>query len=194
MTADPRTGGPLSPGDRAALLDLARRTVSGVAHGAPLVDPGVPPAALDRPGSAFVTLRVGGDLKGCVGMFEAQPSLWLMVHQMAEAAATRDPRFGRLEVQDLSGLSIEISVLSPPHPMAEVSEIEIGRHGLEVSRGYQRGVLLPQVAITHALSREEFLAETCRKAGLPPLAWQEGDTSIRLFEAEVFGDDDVYRT
>ncbi len=179
----------LPPSSRMALLDLAWRTVKSVAHGGPLEDPGVPPAALERPGAAFVTLRVGGDLKGCVGMFEAQPSLWLTVHQMAEAAATRDPRFGPVGVEDLDRLSIELSVLSPARPLAEVKEIEIGRHGLEVSRGYQRGVLLPQVAITHALDREEFLAETCRKAGLPAQAWQEPETSVRLFEAEVFGDD-----
>jgi uncharacterized protein (TIGR00296 family) len=80
-------------------------------------------------------------------------------------------------------------VLSPDTVIHRPEEIVIGRHGLDVRRGGSRGLLLPQVAVEHGLGREDFLAATCRKAGLPANAWHDGETEIRVFEAEVFGDE-----
>ena len=108
---------------------------------------------------------------------------------MAAAAATRDPRFPPIDVADLRQMTVEISVLTPDVVIHRPEEIEIGRHGLDVRRGGARGLLLPQVAVEHGLDREKFLAATCRKAGLPANAWHDADTEIRVFEADVFGDD-----
>ena len=85
-------------------------------------------------------------------------------------------------------MTVEISVLSPDVVIHRPEEIEIGRHGLDVRRDGARGLLLPQVAVEHGFDRENFLAATCRKAGLPANAWHDDETEIRVFEAEVFGD------
>src|SRR5262249_58523179 len=124
----------------------------------------------------------------CIGTFEPRTSLWRTVHEMAMAAATRDPRFEPVSPSELGALDIEVSVLSPPRRVHDPSDIEIGRHGLEVRRGSARGLLLPQVATDHSLDRESFLGETCRKAGLAADAWRQPGTEIHVFEADVFGD------
>jgi AmmeMemoRadiSam system protein A len=108
---------------------------------------------------------------------------------MASAAATRDPRFPPIDVTDLPAMTVEISVLSPDVIIHRREEIVVGRHGLDVRRGGARGLLLPQVAVEHGLDRDAFLAATCRKAGLPADAWHDDATEIRVFEAEVFGDE-----
>jgi uncharacterized protein len=178
----------LGPESRRALLALARLAVTRAVHGEPLDEPGAAPPGLDRPGAAFVTLRVAGQLKGCIGSFEPRPSLWQAVSEMAAAAATRDPRFPGLGRRDLAQLAVEISVLSPGQPLRGPADLEIGRHGIEVRRGTHRGLLLPQVATDHHLDRETFLIETCRKAGLPADAWRLPETEVNVFEADVFGD------
>jgi AmmeMemoRadiSam system protein A len=111
-----------------------------------------------------------------------------LANDMAEAAATRDPRFPPLTAGDLAALQIEMSVLSEPHRMVAPAELEIGRHGIEIRSGGAHGLLLPQVAVEHGLTRERFLDETCRKAGLPRGAWRDPATEVYLFEAEVFSE------
>jgi AmmeMemoRadiSam system protein A len=180
---------PLTPDQRRALVELARRAVQRAVHGNDAEETGATPAGLSRPGAAFVTLRVAGALKGCIGSFDARASLWSTVQEMATAAATRDPRFSPVAPEDLVKLGVEVSVLSPSVRVKGPAEIEIGRHGLEVRRGVARGLLLPQVATDHQLDRETFLRETCRKAGLAADAWRDAGTEIHVFEAEVFGDD-----
>jgi AmmeMemoRadiSam system protein A len=179
---------PLTGPQREALLGLARRAAARAARGEADQGPGAAPDGLDRPGAAFVTLRVDGALRGCVGTFEGRDGLWETVHEMAIAAATRDPRFPRLGTADLDTLGVDISVLAPARRVGDPKEIEIGRHGVEIRRGGRRGLLLPQVATDHGLDRETFLAETCRKAGLPAKAWREKETEVWCFEAQVFGD------
>jgi AmmeMemoRadiSam system protein A len=151
-------------------------------------DDGPDSPALAAPGAAFVTLHVGGELRGCIGTSERRRSLWSVVGEMAGAAATRDPRFPPIDATDLREMTVEISVLSPDTVIHRPEEIEIGRHGRDVRRAGARGLLLPQVAVEHELDREKFLAATCRKAGLAADAWQDGGTELRVFEAEVFGD------
>jgi AmmeMemoRadiSam system protein A len=187
-TPDETPGQPLDNRSRRALLDLARKAAARASRGDPPGDPGPAPPGLDRAAPVFVTLRVSGELQGCIGTCEARASLWEAVHDMAAAAASRDPRFSPLAAGDLERLGVEISVLSPARRVTSPSEIEIGRHGLEVRRGPRRGLLLPQVATDHHLDRESFLGETCRKAGLPAHAWRDPETEIHVFEAEVFGD------
>jgi AmmeMemoRadiSam system protein A len=178
----------LTDHQREALLALARDTAKRAAAGDRVDGPGPAPEGLKAPGAAFVTVRVGGELRGCIGTFEPRDPLWDTVHEMATAAATRDPRFPPLAARDLPGLTVDVSVLAPPRRIRDSAEIELGKHGLEIRRGPRRGLLLPQVATDHDLDRETFLAETCRKAGLPAGAWREADTEIWAFEAEVFGD------
>jgi AmmeMemoRadiSam system protein A len=178
----------LDAAQRSALLTLARRTVERAARGERADDAGPAPAGLDAPGAAFVTVRVDGELRGCIGNFEPRGTIWGVVHEMAVAASTRDPRFDRIADDELAGLSVDISVLAPARRIHGPADIELGRDGLEVRRGHRRGLLLPQVATDHGLDRETFLAETCRTAGLPPDAWREPDTELWAFEAEVFGD------
>lgn len=178
----------LTSAQRQALLALARDTAAHVARGEGAQAPGPAPDGLERPGAAFVTLRVSGELRGCIGSFEPTSPLWDTVREMAAAAATRDPRFSPLAERELPALGVDISVLAPPRRVRDVAAIELGRHGLEVRRGRRRGVLLPQVATDHGLDRETFLAEVCRKAGLPTDSWRDPHTEIWAVEAEVFGD------
>jgi AmmeMemoRadiSam system protein A len=176
----------LDPSQREALLSLARAAAARAARGEPEEAPGPAPVGLARPAAAFVTLHVRGELRGCIGTFEARDALWDTVAEMAVAAATRDPRFAPLEARDLPELAVEISVLGPPRRVTAPTQIEIGRHGVEIRRGLRRGLLLPQVATDQDFNRERFLAETCRKAGLPADSWRDRETEIWIFEAEVF--------
>lgn len=184
---------PLTPEERHELLRLARESVTAAVEGGP------PPAArlltpaLAAPGGAFVTLHRNGKLRGCIGSVVARTPLWQTVVDMAEAAATRDPRFPPVTREELPEIDIEISRLTPPVAVRP-EDVVPGRHGLLIVRGSFRGLLLPQVARRYGWSREEFLAETCMKAALPPDAWQRPGTEIYAFEAEVFGespDDDL---
>ncbi len=189
------TGAPVSAGERPALGDDARRELLRIARATlreylttGFMPPGAPHrASLLQPRGAFVTIHVGGELRGCIGRVDADTPLYLAVEQLAVAAATRDPRFDPLRAEELPETRVEISILSPLRS-GKPEEVEIGRHGLVVTRGVRRGLLLPQVAVEHGLSRDQFLDETCAKAGLPPGAWQQAGTILQLFTAEVFGE------
>jgi hypothetical protein len=178
---------PLSPTDRAALLGIARGAV--LAHLGLAPAPALPaagPLAAER--GAFVTLHVGGELRGCIGTFRPQSSLAATVARMAVAAASEDPRFRAVAPADVAELRVAVSALAPPHRIADPRALEIGRQGLVVRRGLHRGTLLPKVAVEHGWGAEEFLKHTCLKAGLPPRAWEEPDVEIEAFEAEEFGE------
>ena len=144
-------------------------------------------AVTDRAG-AFVSLYVEDDLRGCIGYLERDLPLVQVIERCAVSAAVSDPRFPSLSAPEWSRTTIEISVLGPIEPVAEITEIEIGRHGLVAEQGQRRGLLLPQVATEWGWSREEFIQHTCRKAGLAKDAWQHGAATLYKFEAEVFGE------
>ena len=137
---------------------------------------------------AFVTLKKRGHLRGCIGYIKAVKPLWETVQEMAMAAAFHDPRFPSLKPEELKDLSFEISVLSPLKRINDINEIEVGKYGLYIVRGYNSGLLLPQVAVEYNWDRETFLSETCYKAGLPPQAWMDKETEIYVFSADYFGD------
>lgn len=141
-----------------------------------------------KPGGAFVTLREGKNLRGCIGNFESLTPLYLTVQKMAILAATQDPRFFAVNERELPEIEIEISVISPRRGIERLSEIEVGKHGLSIEKEECRGVLLPQVASDNHWNREEFLSHTCLKAGLPPDAWEQGGLKIEVFTAEVFSE------
>lgn len=179
----------LTPGDRAALVELARATLAAHLGGRPLPRvPEVAGAALER--GAFVTLTEGGELRGCLGHVAADRALGEVVREMTVAAAREDPRFAPVIPDELPALALEISVLSKPVPLAcpvDPAAVIVGRDGLMVRRGRQSGLLLPQVATGYDWDAEAFLAATCRKAGLPPEAWREPGTDVFTFQADVFG-------
>jgi uncharacterized protein len=177
----------LSPDDKQQLLQAARRTLEEFlsTHRTPSIEAASP--RLIEPRGAFVTLHRGHKLRGCIGTFEAAGPLIDTVQRMAVAAATSDPRFPSVTREELEEIHLEISALTPLRS-ASADEVEVGVHGIYITRGFYRGVLLPQVATEHHWDRETFLDHTCIKAGLPPAAWREPDTKIELFSAEVFGE------
>ncbi len=178
----------LSEQDKKRLLRLARETVEAVARG---LNPPVPESLSDyEPFGVFVTIkRKTGELRGCIGTFRQAP-LEVMVQESALSAAFQDPRFPPVTAEELDDLTYEISILSPLEPVSSVDEIEVGRHGLVVERGWHRGLLLPQVATEWHWDRETFLEQTCLKAGLPPDCYRDPATRVYRFEALVFGEEE----
>jgi len=177
----------LDAAQRETLLGIARRALEGyVRAGKVPLEEGAQ-GKLAAPGAAFVTLTKNGRLRGCIGYTEAVAPLFKVVQECAVAAATEDPRFPPVSPMELPSLRVEISVLTPLVPIRP-EEVEIGRHGLMVSQGRMRGLLLPQVPVEWGWDRETFLDQTCVKAGLPPSAWRHGAT-LRAFTAEVFGEE-----
>ncbi len=173
----------LSDSDREALLRVARDAVhSAVARTA---FPQIPNSAVfSEICGVFVTLHVAGLLRGCIGVVQPREPLSRTVPDCAASAALNDPRFPPLQLADLPDLDVEISLLSSATPIPPDS-IQVGLHGLLIDRDGHRGLLLPQVATEHHLDRERFLAETCRKAGLPPDAWRDPRTRILAFTCEL---------
>ncbi|MFQ6130784.1 MAG: AmmeMemoRadiSam system protein A [Armatimonadota bacterium] len=177
----------LTDEQRATLLSLARQSLEAAARGAPLPQPTIDDEALTRPSGGFVTLKVQERLRGCIGLIEPLKPLYQTVIDMARSAALEDPRFPPVEPEEVPQIRIEISVLSPPEPVEDAAaEIEVGRHGLIVRKGPYSGLLLPQVPVEWNWDRDEFLAQTCTKAGLPRDAWREPGTEVQRFSAEVF--------
>jgi AmmeMemoRadiSam system protein A len=177
----------LSDGDRLALLALARKAILETVSSSNFPDVSLVTGRLAEPQAAFVTLRWDGKLRGCIGQPDAAHGLAETVVQCAITAALRDPRFGPLRTEEIDALEIEISVISELRPVRP-EEIELGTHGIAVTGGGKRGLLLPQVALERNWSVTQFLEATCRKAGLQANAWREPDTKLLAFTAEVFSD------
>jgi AmmeMemoRadiSam system protein A len=144
-------------------------------------------AALQKKCGVFVTLKnkKNGELRGCIGYIDGVKPLREAVRDCSVEAATRDQRFAPLRSGEDQTVQIEISVLTPPRKIATIGDITIGKHGLIISQGMHRGVLLPQVSVEWGWNRADFLAAVCRKAGLPEGAWQEG-AELYIFSAQVF--------
>lgn len=172
--------------DRTLLLQIAREAIAAhVNRQSQAAISSLQSAILARPAGAFVTLHKGGDLRGCIGHIEATEPLGQVVARCAVAACSSDPRFPPVTPGELGAIDLEISLLGPLEPIAGPQDILVGRDGLVVERGWQRGLLLPQVATEWGWDADTFLAHTCQKAGLPRDAWQNG-AKVWRFEAEVF--------
>lgn len=178
---------PLSEQEKKTLLSVARQSIKTwleekktpsfeISH----------PLLLEKRG-AFVTLKTGYALRGCIGTFITDNSLYETVIEMAIAAATKDPRFRPLDLDELGSISIGLSVLSKLNLIDNISEIEVGKHGIFIIKDSYKGVLLPQVATENMWDRNTFLEHTCMKAGLQPDAWKE-KCEIYIFSAEIFGE------
>jgi len=176
------------------LIDIARQAVTAAVARDPAPNLATDDADLREPRGAFVTLKKAGQLRGCIGYIEPHAPLIEAVADNAESAALRDPRFTPVTPEELPDISIEISALTPLESVEDVEEIEVGRHGLVISRGPNRGLLLPQVPVEWGWDREEFLEHTCLKAGLPPEAWKQNGTELLRFEAEVFCEEELQET
>ncbi len=173
-----------SEADRRLLRALAGDAIS--AHVLGTAPPRVPecPAARE-PGGAFVSLHAGDQLRGCIGHTESDQRRGRVIAHCAVQACSRDPRFPPIAADELRRIDIELSLLGALEPVVDADQIEIGVHGLVVEHGSHRGLLLPQVAAAWKWDRDQFLAQACRKAGLPHDAWLRGATIWR-FTAEVF--------
>ena len=174
-----------SPEERTLLLQVAHESILSALECREIsLDP--PTSHLAEPRGAFTSLYLNGELRGCVGYVLPVGSVYRAVIETARAAAFEDSRFYPVTIDEARQLEIELSILSPPQPITP-EQVEVGRHGLLVSMGGNRGLLLPQVPTERNWDRFTFLEETCRKAGLPPDAWKYGAT-IEAFTAEVFGE------
>ncbi len=171
--------------ERELLLSHARESILRALKGDAPRDEG-PTAHLNEKRGAFTTLHLDGALRGCIGYVEPLFPLFRTVGETARAAAFEDPRFFPLTAEELPRIKLEISVMSLLKPIAP-EDVVVGQHGLLVAQGMRRGLLLPQVAPEWGWNREEFLSQTCFKAGLPPDAWKRGAT-VEAFTAEVFGE------
>jgi MEMO1 family protein len=180
----------LTAEEKKYLLNLAKKSVDTAVRKGKMLecsDGGYSDLALDR--GAFVTLTIGGQLRGCIGYTSPFQSLYLTVRDVAHHAALKDPRFPAVSEKELPRLEYEISVLSPLRRVTGTERIKIGTHGLIIKKGPYEGLLLPQVATDYNWDTVTFLEQTCHKAGLPADAWKDPDTDIFYFSALVFGED-----
>ena len=182
----------MNAAERAELLTLARDSIREAITGDGMPDYVTDNPHFLEPAAVFVTLRGApafyepeGELRGCVGRTEADAPLYLAVEDAAIKAATIDPRFYPVRPEELDGLSIEISVLSPMRSISDYNEIEIGRDGLLISGDRRRGLLLPEVPLHFGWDVREFVRQLCRKAMLPDDAWP-GRARLWAFTTESF--------
>jgi AmmeMemoRadiSam system protein A len=171
--------------ERHLLKKIARESIDAVLTGKHKEKIEVPDKLKEKMG-AFVCLKTRGLLKGCIGYIKGVIPLDKTVEEMATQAAFHDPRFRPLNKAEWKETEIEISVLTPMKKIEDISEIQVGVHGLYIERGYESGLLLPQVAVEQGWDRITFLENTCMKAGLPKDAWKSKETTISIFAADVF--------
>jgi AmmeMemoRadiSam system protein B/AmmeMemoRadiSam system protein A len=180
----------LSRKDQDKLLEIARKSIECKLAGKDMPDFSFVSDILKEKRGAFVTLKKQGMLRGCIGSFEPREPLYETIEEMAQSAAFSDPRFPSVSAEELNDLTIEISALTPLKKIKNIDEIEVGKHGIYIVRGFYRGVLLPQVATDHKWDKITFLEETCHKAGLPSHAWKDKETDIYIFSADIFGEEE----
>ena len=176
----------LSEQEKKILHHIAKMVIENKVKGKTVPEFNVDSPILKENRGAFVTIQKKGQLRGCIGYIEGRGPLYRTVVEMAEAAAFRDPRFMPVNERELPDLDIEISVLTPLKKVTDVNEIEVGKHGIYIKKGWNSGLLLPQVATEYGWDRQTFLEHTCNKAGLPSNAWKDKNTEIYIFSADIF--------
>lgn len=168
------------------LLRIARETIEQYVRTRTRPEFEASEPELQQHTGAFVTIKTHGRLRGCIGHIEGVQPLYQTIVEMAIAAATQDPRFPPMRAEELAAMHLEISVMTPLRRIAHPEDIDVGTHGLVMRRGGRSGLLLPQVATEQQWDRATFLEHTCLKAGLPPNAWQDPQTEMYIFSAQVF--------
>jgi hypothetical protein len=183
----------LNENDKIFLLNLARTAINEYIINDNIISPPKDtPIYLKEKMGAFVTLNKNNTLRGCIGYSEPFKPLVQAIIDVAIAAASSDPRFNKVKVDELDNIKLEISVLTKPKliivdkPQEYLNKIVVGKHGLIVEKGIFKGLLLPQVPIEWNWDVEEFLCQTCVKAGLMDDAWFDEDVKIYTFQAIVF--------
>lgn len=135
----------------------------------------------------FVTLHRQGELRGCIGYPLPIKMLYEAVIDNAISSSTQDPRFPAVTMEEMSDIDIEISVLSVPKKVDGIDEVVVGRDGIIITRGFHRGLLLPQVPVEQGWDLKQYISYGCMKAGLPADEWKRG-VEIETFQGEVFGE------
>jgi hypothetical protein len=176
----------LSEEEKKTLHQIAKAVIESKVRGKAVPEFKIEGPHLKENRGAFVTLHRRGQLRGCIGYIEAHNPLHKTIEEMAEAAAFRDPRFLPVTEKEFQELEIEISVLTPLKRVRDINEIEVGKHGLYIKKGWYSGLLLPQVATEYGWDRKTFLEHTCQKAGLPPDMWKDKAAEIYTFSADIF--------
>jgi hypothetical protein len=176
----------LNEQEKKTLHDIAKTVIENKARGKAVPEFKVDSPILKENRGAFVTINRKGQLRGCIGYIEGRGPLYKTIEEMAEAAAFRDPRFNPVREKELPELEVEISVLTPLKRIKDVNEIEVGKHGIYIKKGWNSGLLLPQVATEYGWDRLTFLEHTCNKAGLPSNAWKDKNAEIYIFSADIF--------
>lgn len=177
----------LTPADRKAMLSLARESISRFLKTQTVPIPRGYAPALQQHRGVFVTLKKSGQLRGCIGHIPSDMPLIHLVSSMALHAAFGDSRFRPVAPDELDGLEIEISVLTPPAPVRGASAIVAGRDGVVIEKDNRSAVFLPQVATEQGWSRDVMLDQLCRKAELPAGCWKKG-AKLHTFRASVFSE------
>ncbi|MCK5734852.1 MAG: AmmeMemoRadiSam system protein A [Spirochaetaceae bacterium] len=173
-----------SPRDRETLIFIARSAIEAELDGQKLEITAYPEGS----GGVFVTLKIEGKLRGCIGHLQSEDPIYKTVAKMAHSAAFSDPRFPPLSRNEFDSISIEISRLSEFFPIA-AEDVVVGTHGLLLSLGYHSGHLLPQVPGEQGWDQAAFLSGLCRKSGIPEGSWKDPDANLEAFTAEVFGEE-----
>jgi len=176
--------------EKRAMLQIARDSIAR-RLGLPTAEqrPTITPSLQEEKG-VFVTLHKKGRLRGCIGNIEGRKTLHEGIADLALESAFGDPRFPSLTADEFPEIDIEISALTKLTKIDDTDQIEVGKHGLYIKKGFNAGLLLPQVATEYNWDRKTFLEQTCWKAGLPQDAWKE-DAEIYIFGAEVFGEKEL---
>ena len=177
----------LVPAEQELLLGLAREAVAYYLKTGDTLEKNILDKTLLERRGAFVTLKVKGELRGCIGYPIPYKSLYATIIDAAVSAASSDYRFLPLTTEELVDTKIEISVLSAPRPTKNISEIKVGIHGIIISKGSKKGLLLPQVPIEWNWDLETYLEHGCQKAGLDKDEWKK-ETKIEIFSAQVFSE------
>ena len=188
----------LPESDRLALLKMARESIAYVFKNRKATPDDLfhenASEAVQKKMGCFVTLKIGEDLRGCIGEIEPMRPLYQAVTARAVDSAFRDPRFPQLTPEEFRRVEIEISALTPARPVNSWQEIEIGRHGMTITKDGRSAVFLPQVAPEQGWNLEQTLTYLSRKAGLPADAWRSPDARFTVFEAIVFKESDFRKT
>jgi AmmeMemoRadiSam system protein A len=182
----------LSADQQKFLLDVAHRAIKHYLDTKKSLKVKTDDAVLLEKRGAFVTLKVDDQLRGCIGYPLPHKSLMETIIDCSVAASTQDFRFSSITAEEISRLNVEISVLTLPRTIEEVSEIIIGDHGIIISKGMAKGLLLPQVPIEWDWDLETYLKHGCLKAGLAEDAWKKG-AKIEIFSAQIFSDYSGYQ-
>ncbi len=175
--------------DKRKLLHIARSSIETAIADTHKEQIEITSPALKEKSGAFVTLKIRGKLRGCIGRMISDIPLYKLVSEMAVSAATDDSRFNQVQPSELKNLEIDISVLSPLQKTNDPLAFELGRHGIYIKKHSRNGCFLPQVATDTGWTKEEFLSQCCSmKAGLPSDAWKKKDLEVYTFTSEIISE------